>query len=124
MQKAPFLNPDLLTCWSGLENIAQVRITEESCWVLLENGFTINAVTPEFVEACSLDVGPLSNLVNGRMGINGFGGLFSQAWGYVLVRVQVEGVGGYNEDQVALVIPDTTSFGSQVPVTLGTLTIN
>ena len=31
---------------------------------------------------------------------------------------------GYNEDQVALVISDSTGFGSQVPVTLSTPTIN
>ena len=44
--------------------------------------------------------------------------------GYVIIRVQVEEVRGYKEDQVALVIPDSTAFGSQVPVTLGTPTIN
>ena len=54
------------------------------------------------------------------MGINGFGGLFSQPWSYIILRVQVEGVRGYDEDQVALVIPDSTAFGSQVPITLGT----
>ena len=40
------------------------------------------------------------------------------------MRVQVEGVQGCNEDQVALVIPDPTDFGSRVLVTLDTLTIN
>ena len=44
--------------------------------------------------------------------------------GYIIIRVQVEGVWGYDKDQVALVIPDSTIFGSQVPVTLGTPTIN
>ena len=44
--------------------------------------------------------------------------------GYIIIRVQVEGLLGYNEDQVALVILDSTIFGSRVPVTLGTLTIN
>ena len=58
------------------------------------------------------------------MGINGFGRLFSQPLGYVNARVQVEGVRGYNEDQVALIVPDLTTFGSQVPVTLGTPAIN
>ena len=38
--------------------------------------------------------------------------------------VQVEGVQGYDKDQVALVIPDPADFGSQVPAILGTLTIN
>ena len=44
--------------------------------------------------------------------------------GYVIIRVQVEGVKGYNEDQVALFIPDSTAFGTRVPVTLGMPTIN
>ena len=80
LQKAPFLNPDPLTHWSGPENIAQVRINDENCWALLDNGSTINVMAPEFVNAHSLDVGPLSNLVDCRMDINGFGGLFSQPW--------------------------------------------
>ena len=36
----------------------------------------------------------------------------------------MEGVLGYNKDQGALVIPDSTSFGPQVPVTLAIPTIN
>ena len=35
----------------------------------------------------------------------------------------MEGVRGYDEDQVALVIPNPTEFDSQVLVILGTLTI-
>ena len=83
----------------------------------------INAVTPEFFEACSLDISPLSNRGNGTLSVNSFGGLFSQPLGYVSIRVQVEGMRGYNEDQVALVIPDPTDFGSQVPVILSTPSI-
>ena len=90
----------------------------------MDSGSTINVVTPEFVQACSLDMGPLSNLVDGTLKINGFGGMFSQPLGYVIRRVQVEGMNGYNKDQVALVIPDLTTFGSRVPVTLGTPAIN
>ena len=81
-------------------------------------------MTLEFVKACSLDVGPLSDLVDSTLKINGFGGLFSQPLGYVIIRVQVEGVKGYDKDQVALFIPDSTAFGSRVLVTLGTPTIN
>ena len=90
-------------------------------WIVVS---TIYAVNPEFVNVCSLDIGPLSNLFNGTLGINGFGGVFSWPLGYDIIRVQVEGVQGYNEDQVALEILDSTGFGSQVPVTLGTPTIN
>ena len=99
-------------------------IDDESSWALLDNGSAINAVTPEFVEAHSLDVSPLSNLVGGTVRVNGFGGLFSRPLDSVVIRIQVGGVWGYKEDQVALVVPDPTEFGSQVPDTLGTLTIN
>ena len=61
-------------------------------WALLDSGSTINAVTPEFIEVHSLDVGPLSDLADGTLGINGFGGVFSQPLGYIIIRVQVEGV--------------------------------
>ena len=66
----------------------------------------------------------MNDLSDGTLGINGFGGVFSWPFGYVIISIQVEGIWGYNEDQVALVIPDSTGFGSQVPVTLGTPTIN
>ena len=78
----------------------------------------------KFIKAHSLDVGPLSDLVDHTLKINGFRGLVPHPLGYVVIRVQVEGVKGYNEDQVALVIPDLTAFGSKVLVTLGTPTIN
>ena len=110
-QKVPFLSPNTLTWCSGPKNIAWVRIDGDSSWVLLDSGLTINAVTPEFVEAHSLDVDPLSDLANSTLGINGFRGVFSWPLGYVIIRVQVEGVWGYNEDQMALV-PDSTVSAS------------
>ena len=38
--------------------------------------------------------------------------------GYVVIWVQVEGVKGYNKDEIALVIPDLSNFVAQVPVIL------
>ena len=69
-------------------------------------------MTPEFVDVHSLDVGPLSDLFDGTLGINGFRGVFSWPLVYAIIRVEVEGVQGYNKDQVALVIPNSTGFGS------------
>ena len=55
--------------WSGPENIAWVKINDEDSWAVLESGSTINTVTLEFVKAHSLDVGPLSHLVDGTLKI-------------------------------------------------------
>ena len=44
--------------------------------------------------------------------------------GYVVIHVQVEGVPEYDEDQVAFVVDDNTTFSWRVPVVLGTPTIN
>ena len=37
--------------------------------------------------------------------------------------VQVDGVQDYDEDQIALIVPDLSNFVAWVPVILGTLTI-
>ena len=58
------------------------------------------------------------------LGINGFGRAYTSSLGYVIIKVHVEGVRGYDEDQVSLVETDSTTFGSQVTVILGTPTIN
>ena len=113
-----------MTHWCGPENKAWVKIDDEGSWALLDSGSTINVMTLEFVKAHSLDMGSLSDLVDGTLKINEFGALFSQPLAYDIIRVQVEWVKGYNEDQVALVIPDLTAFGSRVLVTLGKPTIN
>ena len=83
--------------------------------VLLDNGCQVNTVSPEFVEAHTLKVGLMSDLVKGRM--------CTHPLDYVIIGVQVDGVGGYKKDQITLVIPDLSKFTSRVPVTLGTLTI-
>ena len=41
----------------------------------------------------------------------------------MVIWVQVDGVWGYDEDQIALVIPDFSNFATRVPVILGTPTI-
>ena len=41
----------------------------------------------------------------------------------MVIRVQVDGVWGYDEDQIALVIPDFSNFATRVPIILGMPTI-
>ena len=44
--------------------------------------------------------------------------------GYVIIQVQVDGVQGYDEDQIAIVILDLPNFVARIPVILGTPTIS
>ena len=46
--------------------------------------------------------------------------MLTQPMGCVIIRVQVDGVQGYDEDQIALVIPDLSNFVAWVPMILGT----
>ena len=44
--------------------------------------------------------------------------------GYIIIHIQVDRVQGYDEDQIALVIPDLSNFAAQILVILGTPTIS
>ena len=43
--------------------------------------------------------------------------------GFVLVRLQVKEVVGYDEDVVFLVVPEGSAFSNRVPLVIGTCTI-
>ena len=91
---------------------------------LLDNGAQINTITPCFVEEHSLNVGLLTDLVGRCVICLGLGNALTQALGYVIIQVQVDGVQGYDKDKIALVILDLSNFAIQVPVILGTPTIS
>ena len=122
--KTPFLNPNPFHQWYGIKNVAKVRVNRESCIALLDNGAQINTIMPGFVKNCFLDVGPFSDLVGEWVTCIGLGNALTQPLGYVVIQVQVDGVQGYDEDQIALVILDLSHFAAQVPMILGTPTIS
>ena len=43
--------------------------------------------------------------------------------GFVIVRLQVMEVAGYDEDVVFLVVPDDSAFDKRVPLVMGTCTL-
>ena len=46
----------------------------------------------------------------------GLGNAYTRPLGYVVIQVQVDGVWGYNEDPIALVILDFSNFSTRVPL--------
>ena len=91
---------------------------------LLDNGAQINTITLRYVSDHSLQVGPITNLIGAKVTCVGLGNAYTRLLGYVMIWVQVDGVQGYDEDQIALVIPDLFNFAAQIPVILGTPTIS
>ena len=106
-----------------MENVAKVKINGESCMALLDNGTQVNTITPRYVNKHSLQVGSITDLMGSKVTCIGLGNAYTRPLGYVVIQVQVDGVSGYDEDQIALVIPDFSNFATRVPVILGTPTI-
>ena len=106
-----------------MENIAKVRINGESCIALLINGAHVNIITLRYVKEHSLPVGPITDLMGSKVTCIGLGNAYTRLLGYVIIQVQVDGVWGYDKDQIALIIPDHSNFTMRVPIILGTPTI-
>ena len=90
---------------------------------LSDNGAQINTITLRYVSDHSLQVGPITNLICTKVTCVGLGNAYTRPLGYILIWVQVDGVQGYDEDQIALVILDLSNFAAWIPVILGTPTI-
>ena len=119
-----FLNPDPFQHWYGVKNVARVKINGKSCMALLNNGMQMNTIMPSYVKSCSLEVGPITNLIGRWVTCIGLGNAYTWPLGYVVIQVQVDEVQSFNEDQIALVVPDLLNFAARIPVILGTPTIS
>ena len=102
---------------------SQSNINGKSCMALLDNGVQVNTITPRYVKEHSLQVVPITDLMGSKVTCVGLGNAYTRLLGYVVIWVQVDGVWGYNEDQIALIIPDFSNFATRAPVILGTPTI-
>ena len=81
-------------------------------------------ITPECVVALGLQMGPLTDLHEGGITINQPFNYEGRPIGYVIMNVQIEGISGYNEDQVVLVAHSSAEFAHHVPIILGTPTMD
>ena len=121
--QTPFLNPDPFHPWYRIENVAKVKINGESCMALLDNGTQVNTIMLRYINEHSLQVGPITDLMGSKVTCVGLDNTYTRLLGYMVIQVQVDGVWGYDEDQIALVIPDFSNFATRVPVILGSSTI-
>ena len=92
--------------------------------VLLDMGANVNMITPECMVALGLQMWPLMDLWEGVITIDQPFNYKGRLIGYVIMRVQIDGISGYDEDQVALVVHSSAEFAHHVPIILGTSTMD
>ena len=90
---------------------------------LLDNCVQVNTITLRYVKEHSLQVGPITDLMGSKVACVGLGNAYTRLLGYVVIWVQVDGVQGYDEDQISLIILEHSNFATRVPIILGTPTI-
>ena len=93
--------------------------------MLINSGARANAITPAYCRQHKLKARPVNELSTNPtlIPVSSIGG-FTQALGYAIINVRIEGIGSYNEEQVMLVIEDVSGLGMRVPVILGMPTIH
>ena len=92
--------------------------------VLLDMGANVNMITPECLVALGLQMGPLTDLWEGGITINQPFNYEGMLIGYVIMRVQIDGISSYDEDQVALIAHSSTKFVHHVLIILETPTMD
>ena len=90
---------------------------------LLDNSAQVNTIMPRYMSEHSLQVRPITDLMDSKVTCMGLGNAYTRPLGYMVISVQMDGVQSYNEDQIALVILDFSNFATRVPIILGTPTI-
>ena len=77
------------------------------CCSTADSGSQVNMMTLEFVGEWGYLVLPLKELVDYPLHLLGLGGQCTHPLGFVIARLQVKEITGYNKDAVFLVIPNT-----------------
>ena len=93
-------------------------------WPFWTMSAQVNTIMPRYVHEHSLEVEPITDLMGSKITCVGLGNAYTRPLDYVVIQVRVDRVQGYDEDQIALVIPDFSKFAARVPVILRMLTID
>ena len=125
-----YWNEDALSRWLGPENLGWAILDGIRTRVLVDNGARVNSVMPAYVRQHNLGMHPISELDHSlnpygdHIPLVGLGGGQAELLGFMLLRVQIEGMPHYDEHQVVFVLDNPSAFSARIPVVLGTPTIN
>ena len=91
---------------------------------LADSGSQVNTITSALVQQYGFPVLPLEDLVDYPLNLVGLDGKHTSPLGFGILCMQVQGVAGYDEDAVFLVVPDECKFRWRVSLGVGTCTLS
>ena len=109
--------------WIRPEMLVDLTIEGRNINALADSGSQVNMITPTLVQQYGFPVLPLEDLVDYPLNLVGLGGKHTSPLGFIILHMQVQGIAGYDEDAVFLVVPNESEFGQRVPLVIGTCTI-
>ena len=109
--------------WIGPEMLVELTMEGRNFNAPANSGSHLTMITPTLVQQCGFLVLPLEDLMDYLVNLMGLGGMHTSPLGFVILRIQVQGIAGYDEDVVFLVVPNKSDFGWRVPLVVGTCTI-
>ena len=87
-------------------------------WVLLDTGTNVNMITPKCMVTLGYQVGPLMDLHKGGITVDQPFNYEGWPIGYIVMRVQIDRISGYDNIQVALIAWSSTEFAHKAPLIL------
>ena len=109
--------------WIGLKTLVELTVEGRNFNALADSGSQVNTITPTLVQQCGFPVLPLEDLMDYPVNLVGLDGKRTSPLRFVILHVQMQGIAGYDEDAVFLVVPNESNFGQRVPLIVGTCTI-
>ena len=94
--------------WLGPEMLVRLKVEGWEVDALADSSSQVNTVTPGYVSGCPVLL--LEDLVDHPLHLIGLGGAQTHPLGFMILRVQVNKITGYNEDIVFLIVPDESDF--------------
>ena len=109
--------------WAGPKTLVGLQVEDREVNASADSGSQVNTVTPGYVHQYEFPMLPLRVLVDHPINLIGLGGMRTHPLGFVILKVQVNEITGYNEDVLFLVVPNESQFFWRVPLMIGTCTL-
>ena len=115
---SPVLETGPTMRWVGPKTVVDAVLEGCSLLVLANSGGQVNMMTSELWK-CKATCPPIGSIGGLPPSPGRTGWSMYRPLGFIIVRLQVKEVAGYNEDVVFIVVPDESAFSSRVPLVIG-----